>query len=251
MSNWLAVVVDADVWKHWHTSMKIVKQMVGILLSEFSGRFCISPCVLKSDSLWRLSLQPQGSVGPVSFRPYPCTRACDEPIGDTAQSAGLSSPRSRCALPDPSISHRSACALRPCPAPWGTEQNLWVVGLVVLWCWWWLCQDQAEGQYEPCTWRLRPTSSIGHGREQRCTPSTYQANEYRALWLVLIGYSSSRYPLVCKTQWTRARVITFQPSSDQVIHCCCCCCCCCWWWCRWLLIGLVYTKTIIHLSVSE
>ena len=64
---------------------------------------------------------------------------------------------------------------------------------------------------------------------------------FRALWLATQARDILWYPLVCKTHLTRARMITFQPSFDKTIF----------FFCHWLFTGLLYTKTIIHLSVGE
>ena len=64
---------------------------------------------------------------------------------------------------------------------------------------------------------------------------------FRALWLATQARDILHYPLVCKTQWTRARVITFQPSFKQIKFI----------FYRWLFTGLVYTSTIIRLRVGE
>ena len=64
---------------------------------------------------------------------------------------------------------------------------------------------------------------------------------FRALWLATQARDILHYPLVCKTQWTRARVISFPAKFwPDKIH-----------FYRWLFSGLVYTNTIIHLSVSR
>ena len=53
----------------------------------------------------------------------------------------------------------------------------------------------------------------------------------RSDWLLKLGISTG-YLLVCKTQWTRARVITFPAEfwPDEIQF-----------FCRWLFTGLVYT----------
>ena len=79
----------------------------------------------------------------------------------------------------------------------------------------------------------------------QCTWSTYSVIlvytkpvniHFVALWLATQARDTHWILLVCKTQWTRARA-----SNDQITFI----------FCHWLFTGLLYTNTMIHLSVGE
>ena len=105
-----------------------------------------------------------------------------------------------------------------------------------------ICRDQANIIYLPTYLPTNP--------HQCCPSKMYQYlnlvytklvnSVFRAFWLTTQARDILHYPLVCKTQRTRARVITFPAEFwPDKIH----------FFFRWLFTGLVYTNTIIHLSV--